>query len=139
MIKLPFLLLPMAIFIFCCIYWRSTFEFFEIFLEFTQDHPLLGSLVIFAIYALLPIVCILVYLVAIGAGYIYYEALGAVGLCLCCIITWIGTMLGALLSFLVARYLIKGTVYLCFTPCYFGLFYSITIRIVMDAQNVRSD
>lgn len=109
-VKLPFLIILLTLFALSAVYWRKTSEVFETLLQFVADYPVPGTLIIFAIYCLLPVLCVPVYVVAIGAGYVYFDLFGNVGLVVICGLTFVGTSIGAVLAFLTSRYLLKGMV-----------------------------
>ena len=70
-----------------------------------ERQPISGSLILFSIFAIFPVLCIPAYVIAIAAGFIYYTKFGIWGLVIASPIFWIGSSTGSILALLNARYL----------------------------------
>ena len=104
-LKIQILFTILSISILAFVFWRKLYLVLQIFLHFIAENPITGSIIVFAIYVIFPVLCIPISFVAVSCGFIYYSEFGTLGLVLICCITWIGTCMAATISFWAARYL----------------------------------
>jgi uncharacterized membrane protein YdjX (TVP38/TMEM64 family) len=84
---------------------------FESFLDWISTHLIAGMFAFIAVYALATVTCVPGSILTIGSGFIYGNALGlARGVAVASFVVFIGASCGAMLSFLVGRYLMRELV-----------------------------
>lgn len=84
---------------------------FESFLDWISTHLIPGMFALIAVYALATVTCIPGSILTIGSGFVYGNALGlAQGVAVASFVVFIGASCGAVLCFLIGRYLMRELV-----------------------------
>lgn len=109
-LRIQLFLLILTIGVLAAIFHRDTVHIVKAFLSWIGDHPVSGSFLFILWLSVTIPVGIPASISTIGCGYVFFYHFGLMGLPLAILIVWIGSSGGALISFLLSRYLFRSVV-----------------------------
>ena len=84
---------------------------FESFLDWTSTHLIAGMFALAAVYAVASVALIPGSILTLGSGFVYGNAFGlGLGVTIASVVVFVGASIGAILSFLLGRYLMRDWV-----------------------------
>ena len=110
-IKIAICIILLAGIVLAIVYHQVSSSLFLSFLEWMEEHIYIGSIAFVSIYIVCTIIMIPGSILTLGAGFVYCDILGTVqGVLIATIIVWLSASIGATLSFINGRYLLRNVV-----------------------------